>query len=304
MRLYIGSFDENEAENVVSDLRKAGIKSELKPSLDTYLDVYYFVEGRLSELKDKYKRGMIAEILKEMESNLETAKSIIKDGIEIRDFEEEFLDRVMPERKKYAKMKDNIKNIFDEKSVEALLEEFNEKIDEKEFYNFIDHLYNEMNLITSIHSTLERNGIRYETEKMYGKIDENPYVKIYIDTDESGAEEFDLQEEFETLVDKNVDVYANLMDIIYEIEKVEKLCVEKPQYSKLLFMANLVGRILKKIRGKNGKMDVDQLIDEIKEMQEENGETRLTTAAINEVLKTMKKAEMIKIKNRTIALRK
>ena len=300
MRLYIGSYDEDKVDTVIQDLRKAGIKSELKPSLDAELQAFYFIEGKLGELKDKYKDDIISKKLKDIETKFDVARSIMKDGINVRDFEEIFLDKVLPERKKYEEIKKRLKEGSNkEKSDDKISED---EFDEKELNNFIDYFYEELELMSDFHSMLEMNGIRYDDEdKMYGKIDENPYIKMYIDVDGGQAEELELKKEFETLVGKNIDVYANLIDVIYEIEKVEELCKNKPEYSKLLFMIDIVSEIIRKIEG---KIDIDKLTDEIKMIEDKNIKIYLTPSAIKEILKTMEKAEIIKIKNGKVMLRK
>ncbi len=305
MRLYIGSYDESDVDAIMQDLRKAGVRVDLKPSLDTRHRVSYFIEGKLNDLKEKYKDDLTSKLLKELEDDFEKVKTIMKDGIDIRDFEEKFLDLKYPERKKY----ENIKKIMREKFFEVdkidkgIHEEIIEKIGEEEFHEYLDQFYNEMNFMTFFHHILEENGIKYddENEKMYGSLHENPHVKIYIDVDPEEAEEIGLEREFEALIDKNVDVYVNLIDVIHEIDKVEKLCKDKPEYSDLLFIASIIDSIASRIKGKK---DIDELIEEISSISRENENIHLTSSAIKDILKTMEKAEIIKIKNGKVMLRK
>lgn len=305
MRLYLGSYDEEELDVVMQDLRKAGIKTELRPSLDTHHRVNYFIEGKLNDLKEKYKDDLTSKILKEIEEDFEKARTLMKDGIDVRDFEEQFLDLRFPERKKYENIKKIIKENFSDINVidEDVYDKLIEKIDEKELNEYLDQFYNEMNFMTNFHHILEENGIKYDDEngKMYGSIYEDPHVKIYIDADPESAEKIGLEKEFETFIDKNIDVYVNLIDVIYEIDRVEKLCRDKPEYSELLFMANLIGRITKRIKGKK---DINELIEEISSISEKNENIYLTPSAIKDILKTMEKAEIIKIKNGKVMLRK
>lgn len=305
MRLYIGSYDEDELDIVMQDLRKAGIKTELRPSLDVHHRVNYFIEGELNNLKKKYKDDLTSKILKEVEEDFERARVVMKDGIDIVDFEEQFLDLRYPERKRYKNIKKIMEEISSDTNVidEDVYDKLIEKIDEKELNEYLDQFYNEMNFMTNFHNILEENGIKYDNEngKMHGSIYENPHVKIYIDADIENAEKIGLEKEFETFIDKNIDVYANLIDVIYEIDKVEKLCRDKPEYSELLFMANLIGRITKKIKGKK---DINELIEEISSISEKSENIYLTPSAIKDILKTMEKAEIIKIKNGKVMLRK
>ncbi len=290
MRVYIGTFNEERADAVAEDLRKTGIRTELRHSLDVDIKSYYFLQGKLSELKEKYKEGKIAETIKEVSEHIEKAKSVLKDGIEVKEFEEKFLDLVMPERKKYEELKNLLKEKFDKKEkFDEIVKEIGiEKIDE-----FFQHFLDEAQFMGYFHSLLEKNGIKYENEKMYGSLPADPFVKFYIDVSSREAEELGLEYEFEAFINKNVDVYANLVDVLYETKKIEKLCERKPEFADLLFMADIMASIVDKIKG---KMDIDELIEEIGTIKEEEGEIHLTKEAINEILKALEKAEVIKIK--------
>ncbi|RKY00163.1 MAG: hypothetical protein DRP55_06195 [Spirochaetes bacterium] len=310
MRIYIGTFNEEDADKVVKDLRSVGVKTELRSSLDAEIQTHYFVEGELKKLKNDYKNSFVVEILDEIEESFNTARSVMYDGIQIPDFEENILNKVMPERKNYDGVKNTIKNVLEKhpkpisinkKLDTKLLDEFINEVGEEKIYGYIFQFSKERNFIVNLHYLLKANGVMYKKGKMYGKIKENPYVKVYMEATEDEAEKFNIQREYESFVDKNVDVYANMIDVIYETKRISELCKKKPEYTKLLFMAILVERIIEKVKG---KVDLDQLIDEVMDIQEEDEELHLTIDAVNEILKTMEKAEIIKIKNKKIMLRK
>ena len=54
MRIYVGSFDDEEAEKITEDLRKAGIKTELRHALNIDMKDSYYIKGKINELKEKY----------------------------------------------------------------------------------------------------------------------------------------------------------------------------------------------------------------------------------------------------------
>ena len=290
MRIYVGTFNEERANVVVEDLKNAGVRTELRHALDVDIKSYYFAQGKLSELRDKHKKGKIAKVLEEVSEHMEKAKSVLEDGIGIRDFEEKFLDLIMPERKKYEEIKKSLKETVERgEEFDKIVEEIGiDKINE-----FFNQIMEEADFMRYFHSVLEKNGIKYENEKMYGSLPADPFVKFYIDVSSREAEELGLEYEFEAFINKNVDVYANLVDVLYETKKLEKLCEKKPEFADLLFMADIMATMINKIKG---KMDIDELIEEIKTIKEKEGEIHLTKEAINEILKALEKAEVIKIK--------
>ena len=295
MRLYFGTFDEKEANEITEQLRKAGIRTELRHSIDIDMRGYYYLEGKLDELKEKYK-DEAKEAIEEFEKYFEKAKEVLRDGIDVKQFEEKFLDLVMPEREKYKEMKERIKEIERNKIYDELVKEFGiEKVEE-----FIYQLIEEMEFMNFFHSLLEKNGIKYENDKMYGEIPLNPYVKIYFDISKREAEKIGLKYEFDALIDKKVDLYVNLIDIIYETSRLEKLVNEKPGFIPLLFASDVVAMIVDKIKG---KIDLDELLEKVRYFKKNGDEIRLTKDAINEILKTLEKAEIIKIKKGKVMLK-
>ncbi|RLF44580.1 MAG: hypothetical protein DRN29_08190, partial [Thermoplasmata archaeon] len=173
---------------------------------------------------------------------------------------------------------------------------FDEIVDEigiEKFNEIVDDVLDEIYLISNLYQILKENGIRYENGKIYGKLEENPSIKIYIDATDEEAEKWELDYEYEAMVYKSIDIYANLIDIFYETKNLEKLAQENPLYSKLLFAADVMERILDKIEG---KMDLNEFIEEIKMLKQNGNEIRITKPAINEILKALEKAEILKMK--------
>ena len=99
MKLYIGSFSQEEAQKLAKELRKVRINTELKPALIVEVKKLYYFEGKISELKKKYAGTEIEEIIKNWEEYISTIKTVLKDGIDKEEFEENFLNALIPERK-------------------------------------------------------------------------------------------------------------------------------------------------------------------------------------------------------------
>ena len=303
MRVYIGTFDEEDVEDVLKDMRGAKIKTELRPFLDVHLEGRYFMEGRLSELKEKYGDSELKEVVAKWEEYIKKAKEVMKDGIEEKEFEENFLDMVFSEEERRVKKK--IDNILKEgEDVETRMKLLNDAIKEmgkEKMDEFVNQFMRELQLMNGVHEILSLNGIKYENEKMYGEIPEDPMLRINVEIGEKMAEKLNLEFTFDVYVDKGVSIYGNLMDIIYENKRLKELADEMPEYIELVILSDIMGMMMEKIEG---KMDVERFIEEVREMEEDGHHIRLTHAAIEEIIKTLEKMEFIKIKKGKIWLKK
>lgn len=65
MKVYVGTFeDEEEAQGVVKELSRMGIRTEVKPLLDVEIEISSYIEGRLSDLKEKCKGTTLEGVVK------------------------------------------------------------------------------------------------------------------------------------------------------------------------------------------------------------------------------------------------
>lgn len=299
MRLFVGSLDDSEVEKVIEDFRKARVKVELRHALYIDLKINYFIRGKATELKEKYKENFILKEIDKWNDYLEKAKSILRDGIAEKEFEEKFLDLVMPERKEFDDLRNQLKNKIKEEKV-VILEDLFKDIEKEKIDKFGKQFMKEMKLVRNLHEILELNGIRYEDGKIYGKLPDESILKIYLDVRKDEAEKLGLESEIKARIDKKVDVYANLVDVIYEISRIRKLCEAKKEYYELLFMAELFAMIRDKMKN---KMSIDELKEKIMFMEENGKEIKISPPAIEEILKTFEKAELIRIKKGKIVLK-
>jgi len=289
MRVYIGTFGENEANEIADELRKAGIRSELRHSLDATFYGTRYLEGKLKELKEKYKDDEKAsDIIGEIEEYWNALQEIYRDGISVEEFENKIFDKILPESKEYEDIK---KEMEKTKSVDELIKKFGEE----RVKNFADYLEKEMNAHAIIIFLLSSNGIKQENSILTGELPHDAYIKMEI------KEEIEsLPEKRRIVVEKNVDVYANIIDVIYKFEKIEKLIKEKEEFAPLLFIMDAIMHVMDLIEN---KMDVDKLKKKAKFIEDKEGYIIMEDDAIDEVLKTLEKAEIIRIKKGKIIMK-
>lgn len=308
MKIYIATFDRDEdAQEIARELSKIGIRTEVKPFLNIEIERHVHIEGKLSELKEKYLGTAIEGVIRKWRKYINIAKAKMEEGIEERRFEEEVLNEIMPERK----ILPSIEEIIGKEKIEEF-----RKASAKEKRRIIDELFSktdhdiieriawqferDMDVILSIHDVLKMNGIEYRNGKMYGKIPDDPLLRIYLEI-EGDIENLGLEEKYELQVYKEIDVYANFIDAFYEVKKLEKLCEREPYFVELLAIVDVIAEMLDKIKG---KMNLEEFIEKVMNIKRENDAIFLTREAIEEILKALEKEEIIKIKKGMIKLEK
>ena len=303
MKVYVGTFeDEKEAQEVVKELSRMGIRTEVKPLLDVEMEVSSYIEGRLSDLKEKCKGTTLEGVVKKWEKFFSIARAKMKEGIDIGEFNRSVLDEIMPERKLVPSPEDltgkekleSIKGATDEEKIK-LAEDIFAKID-RDIMDIIERFTKQaemdMYIINDLHEMLEMNGIEYKDGKMYGEIPSDPMLRIYLSPEEA-EEKIEVKEEYEIYMDRKIDVYANLVDVYFGAKRVSELCIEKPYLAKLLVVADVIGEILDKIKGKT---DLEKLVENVKTMEREIDVIFLTDDVIHDILKALEREKIVKIK--------
>jgi len=262
MKVYVGTFeDEKEAQEVVKELSRIGVRTEVKPLLDVEMEVSSYIEGRLSDLKEKCKGTSLEGVVKKWEKFFSIARDKMKEGIDMGEFNRSVLDEIMPERKLVPSPEDligkekleSIKEATDEEKIKLAKDVF-AKMDRDIIERFTKQAEIDLYIINDLHEMLEMNGF---------------------------------------------DVYANLVDVYLEAKRVSRLCTEKPYLAKLLIVADVIGEILGKIRGKT---DLEKFVESIKTVERENESIFLTDDVIHDILKTLEKEKMVKIKKGMIKI--
>jgi len=136
---------------------------------------------------------------------------------------------------------------------------------------------------------------------LQGEISEDPYIKIEIEASPEDVEELDLKYKAIVRVEKLIDLYVNFIDFMYEIEKMEELTKKYPQLVDAMVISDIAGILIDKIEG---KVDINDFIEKNKFLKEEKNEIMLTEDAIREILSSLEREEIIKVKKNKISLRK
>ncbi len=76
MKVKIGSFDEKTSSEIVKALKSIGVSVEVRKYLEIMFFPMFFVEGRFSELRNKYEETELIDEIKKWKSYLDLAKGV------------------------------------------------------------------------------------------------------------------------------------------------------------------------------------------------------------------------------------
>lgn len=212
MRVWLGDFEDSEAEDLSTILEDIGVRTTIKSPLVVDLDWYYYAEDNFSKLKSNYEE--FKGVFEEWELYLNAIRSVLVDGMDIKDFE----DGVLQELSRYREL-----GRVERAEVHAL-----------------------------VRSVLNLNGISYQDGVIRGELPQDPVIRAYMEVEDDVAEELNLHPEFNVSVEKANNLYADVFDAARSIDKLKDICEERPEIFELFIVADSVSSVLRKLdRRKN-----------------------------------------------------
>ena len=211
MKVKLGSFDEEYAKELADALKSIGVGVEVKRSIVVSYHPSYFVEGKFSELRNKYEETELMDEIMRWKKFIDIARSV------------DNLDEL--EEKVYNELFGNKKEIKDKEIID--------------FYYTLGILYD----ILDINNAIEGDKI--------GKIPEDPVIRFPYDVDdEDVAEKLDLSKKLLSLARVEYDVYVDICDAISEKERIVELCKEYEELIGVFILICAIYNIIEKIGDK------------------------------------------------------
>ncbi len=203
----MGDFEEAEAQDLSTVLEDIGVKTTIRSPLVVDLDWYYYAEDNFSQLMSNYTE--FKDVFEEWEWYLKAIKSVLVDGMDVRDFE----DSVLQELSQY-------RNLGSLERTEV---------------------------IALIRSVLDLNNVSYQDGVIHGELPQDPVIRAYMEVDNDVAEELNLHPEFNVSVEKANNLYANVVDAARSIDELKNLCEERPELFELFIAADSLTNVLRRL---------------------------------------------------------
>ncbi|HIP62714.1 MAG TPA: hypothetical protein EYH04_01090 [Archaeoglobus profundus] len=207
MKVKIGSFDEEYAKELADALKSIGVGVEIKRSIDVNFYPAYFVEGKFSELRNKYEETRLMDEIMRWKKFIDMARNVGS------------LNEL--EKKIYNELFGN-KDVIEDKEL-------------LEFYYTLAILYDMLDANNAI-----------EGDKI-GNIPEDPIIKFPYNVDEDAANKLDLSRKLVSLAEVVYDVYVDLCDAIFERDKIIELCKKYKELIGVAILTGAIDNIVERI---------------------------------------------------------
>ena len=93
MHVKIGTLPTYIAVEVAEMFKSAGIKAELKPHFDVEMEEVGYIEGKLSELIERYRGTEYEKVVRDWEEYLNAAKEVLSKPMSVSDFIASYVSR-------------------------------------------------------------------------------------------------------------------------------------------------------------------------------------------------------------------
>jgi RNA binding exosome subunit len=285
----LGEYDEEEARGIVDYLKEAGMKVDVRTYTSSSLEVFHYLEGRMSEIKEEIDEERFHRYTR----FLDAFRKILAEGATSEDFRERLhleLDPQINEKRKHFReiMESGLSQEEREAKIPGYSDLLADLLEVSYAESFVDTL-------------LERNRIKIG-EVMGYRLDD-PIIRIF--ADEEGDDESKLARTTTSfIIEPCAEVYVDEFSALFSDELDEEFAEEYwNEYSRLVFLAKLIESLTER---SSGKMDMETFSERC-ELQIENNGNLLEIdgqIAAEELARSLEKNDVIKIKGNSIKWRR
>ena len=280
----LGEYYEDEARDIADRLKKVGMKVEIRTFTASRMELFHFLEGRMSAIKGKMKESTF----KRYERYLDALRKVVAEGAGPDDFRERLLLAIDPQYNVKQKQFREIMGGNTPEQERAVILDSSSDI--------LGDLMEVSNAESFINLLLERNKIQIG-ENIGDKLDD-PIWRVFDDRDEEDGEEsdlartttvFTLEPRAQVFVDEFYTVLAEVMDEDFEEEFDE-------EYMRLVFLGKLISDLKEPAPG---WMKSEDFRERCKVKMDEDGDLLEIDGrrAINELARVLEKNGVIKTKS-------
>ena len=295
----LNGCSEDDARSIADYLRKAGIKVELKPSIDASIDTGEFLQGRFSELKVDIKDK---DIIENYERYINALKKVLESKPTPDDFQEKYLKELFPSieevRTKLSEMREQAEHKEDSIEAKELADELQETVSE------MSEIFAEGEKAKAFAvSALSLNEIE-PGEDVGGRL-EDPVVAIPVDLDDYGIEHPRAKRVISVFLDKCYEIYVDEFSAIYS-DRLDEEFIERytDEHLKIKSLSLLLTDLIE--NHSSDKMDLETFEDEcVFVADSKNRSLRVIGYYVaEEIAKVLEKNGLIKIKGDAIRWKK
>ncbi len=286
----LGEYDVDEAREIADYLKDAGMKVEIRNCTAGDLEVIHYLEGRMSEIKEKIDE----ERYKRYEGYLASLKKVLSEGATLENIRERLPLEIDPQISEKRKLFGDI--------IEGNLSEEEREATGQKFPDLMSDLLNVSRAESFVDSVLERNEIQIG-EAVGSRLDD-PILRIIRNEDED--EEDDELARTTTIftVEPLAEVYIDEFSAVFAEEIDEEFEDEYPdEYAQLFFLGKLISDLTEP---SPGKIDMQSFRERCEFQMERSGDLlEICASRVSEELaRSLEKSGILKKKGDSIKWRR
>jgi hypothetical protein len=281
----LGEYYEDVARDIADYLMEAGMKVDIRTFTSSRLEVFHFLEGRMSEIKEEIDEERFARYAR----YLDALRKVLGEGATEENFRESFFLELDPQVNEKRKL-------FCEIMEGGLSQEEREA----RFPNssgLMADLLDLSNAESFVDTVMERN--RIDICEVVGHRLDDPIMRIHADEvedDESRLAKTTTSFTIEPRAEVYIDEFSALFSEELDNEFKEEYLAE---YSRLVFLGKLIDKLTER---SSGKIDMEAFAERCEFQMENNGNLLDISGrrAAQELARSLEKNDIIKVKGDSI----
>jgi hypothetical protein len=276
----LGEYYEDEARDIFDFLRDAGMKVDIRTFTSSNLEVFHYLEGRMSEIKNEIDEARFNKYSR----FLDALKKVLAERTTSENFRERLQQELDPEvNEKRKRFREIMESSLSE-------EESEEKIPNSGLFGDLLEISNAESFIDTV---LERNEIKIG-DAMGNRLDD-PIIRIFADEEEDDGSKL-AKTTTSFIVEPRAEVYIDEFSALF-FDDVDKEFKEehKEEYSRLVLLSKLIDALTEP---SSGKMDMETFAKRSEFQLENNGDLLEISGkrAAEELARSLEKNDIIKVK--------
>jgi hypothetical protein len=280
----LGEYYEDYARDIADFLKDAGMKVDIRTFTSSSLEVFHYLEGRMSEVKGEIDDERFNRYGRFMDA----LRKVLAEGANSENFRERLQLELDPEvnekRKRFSEIMEG----------SLSQEESDAKIPNSRLFGDLLEISNAESFIDTV---LERNKI--EIGEIVGNRLDDPIIRIFADEeDDEGSKLAKTTTSF--IVEPRAEVYVDEFSTLFCDDVNEEFKEEyREEYSRLFFMGKLIDALTEP---SSGKMDMETFAERCEFQMENNGDLLEISGkrAAAELARSLEKNDIIKVKGDSI----
>jgi hypothetical protein len=281
----VGEYYEDEARDIADYLKDAGMKADIRTFTSSSLEVFHYLEGRMSEIKgeiDEKRFNRFARFL-------DALRRVLAEGATSEDFRERLQLELDPEVNEKRKLfREIMEGSHSQEEREAKIPGYSGLL-----ADLLEVSYAE----SFIDTLLERN--RIKIGEVIGYRLDDPIMRIFADEEKDDESKlaktttsFIIEPRAEVYVDEFFALFSEDLDGEFKEEYWK-------EYSRLVFLGRLIDKLTKPT---SGKIDMEAFSERCEFQMEENGNLLDVSgrSAAEELARSLEKNDIIKVKGDSI----